>query len=235
MHLYTIGIPASTQASFENLFSLSSWLILHSMRKCLSSSKTWQEEQLRSPNFRLRASISSVFNCQGMRTGSQLRHGDSIFIILDSIQIWITVNVLNLLCPYIDEPFRENPFAFRFELRWWTINIKKICIDQFANMSNPCREVQPVHFSQLIIHWLDNSIIRHTMKTIDIARSRHTTVYTRWQDSTFLIYHNIASSSFHIANASTETLHDFISHQYSVLFVTPKRHCRKSTKVLLLY
>ena len=37
--------------SFENKFSLSAWLILHSMRKCLSSSRTWQEEHLRSSIF----------------------------------------------------------------------------------------------------------------------------------------------------------------------------------------
>ena len=32
--------------SFENKFSLSAWLILHSIRKCLSSSRIWQEEHI---------------------------------------------------------------------------------------------------------------------------------------------------------------------------------------------
>ena len=107
-------------------------------------------------NFRLRTSVSSILNCQGVQTGSQLRHSDSIFIILDGIQICfhakvtlnvtigsqdrVTVNVLNLFCPHIDEPIPDSHLTFRFEFRWWTINIKKICIDHFANISNPCRE-----------------------------------------------------------------------------------------------
>ena len=147
-------------------------------------------------NFRLRASVSSVFNCHAMRTGSQLRHGYPISIVLDSLQIcfhgkvilnvtvgfqdWITVNVLNLFRPYIDNSFRDNrPFTFRFEFRRWTINIKKICIDKFANISNPCREDLLMEFSQLIIHLFDIIIIIIIMKTIDIAHSRHTAVYTR--------------------------------------------------------
>ena len=141
----------------------------------------------------LRTSVSSIFYCQDMRTGSQLRHNDSIFVVLDNIQICfhakvtlnvtigsqdrVTVNVLSLFCPHIDEPIPDSPFTFRFEFRWWTINIKKICIDHFANMSNPCHEACLMQFSQLIIHLLDNTIIRRMMKTIDIAHSRHTAVY----------------------------------------------------------
>ena len=63
--------------------------------------------------------------------------------------------------------------------------------------------------------------IRHMMKTINIAHSRHVAVYIRWKDSTFPIYHSNASSSFHIKNTSTETQHDFINHRCSVLVFTP--------------
>ena len=82
-----------------------------------------------------------------------------------------------------------------------------------------------MQFSQLIIHLLDNTIIRHMMKTIDKAHSRHIAVYTGWQDSTLPIHHNIASSSFHIENTSAETQHDFINHRCSVLVVTPNVLC----------
>ena len=44
--------------------------------------------------------------------------------------------------------------------------------------------------------------IRHMMKTIYIAHTRHVAVYIRWKDSTFPIYHSNASSSFHIKNTS---------------------------------
>ena len=138
--------------SFENRFSLSAWLILHSMRKCLSSSRIWQKGQLRSSNFvlgRVYLPYSIARVCELVR---------SCDMVLDSIQICfhakvrlnvtigsqdrVNVKVLNLFCPYIDEPIRDSHFTFRFEFRSWTINIKKICIDHFANMTNPCREAQ---------------------------------------------------------------------------------------------
>ena len=146
--------------------------------------------------------------------------------------------VWNMFRPYVDEPICDSPFTFRFEFRWRTINIKEIFIDQFANMSNPCCEAWLMQFSHFIIHLHDNTIIRHMMKTIDIAHSRHNAVYTRWQDSTFPIYHinhNIASSSFHIENTSTETQYHFINHRSSVLnCCDPKRHRRISIWILLL-
>ena len=114
------------RANLENRFSLTGWSMVQSITKCLSSSRTWQIEQLWSSIF--------VFPvCQGMRTGSQLRHGDSIFMFLNRIQIYfyaqimfkpaigsqntITVNALNLFHPRVDEPICYTLFTFKFEFR----------------------------------------------------------------------------------------------------------------------
>ena len=52
----------------------------------------------------------------------------------------ITVSVLNLFHPRVDEPICYTLFTFKFEFRGYIINIKVICIDQFADLSNPCFE-----------------------------------------------------------------------------------------------
>ena len=95
-----------------------------------------------------------------------------------------------------------------------------------------------MQFSPLIIHVLDNTIIRHMMKTIDIAHSRHIAVYTGWQDSTLPIYHNIASSSFHIENTSTETISSLDTRilHFKFLYYTTIRHLHSvGTSSLYLY
>ena len=63
-----------------------------------------------------------------------------MFKIAIGSQNRITAIVLNLLHLRVDESVCYILFTFKCEFRGYIINIKVICIDQFADQSNLCFE-----------------------------------------------------------------------------------------------
>ena len=114
-----------------NRFSLSVCLMVQSIRKCLSSSRTWQIKQLGSSIFVsgrvcLPYSIARVYELVlnwDMATvhlwflieSKYISHAKILLEIVIDSQNRITVSVLNFFCPCSDEPICYTLFAFRFE------------------------------------------------------------------------------------------------------------------------